>query len=76
MMTFEGRKKKSWRWVVGSNMSVILGNMQQNGPKLFRRSQYNKDSVSMMLEKIPPTKDHEGDFRISLLALKGYLNVD
>ena len=41
-------------------------------PKLFRRSDFNKESVSMMLEKIPPTRDHEGDFKISLFALNGY----
>ena len=51
----------------------IFGTMQQNGlPKLFRRSDFNKDSVSMMLEKLPPTKEHEGDYQIYLFALKGY----
>ena len=54
-------------------MSKIWGAMQQNGlPKLFRKSDFTKDSVSMMLEKIPPTKDHEGDFKITVFALKGY----
>ncbi len=51
----------------------MLGAMQHNGlPKLFHRSDFIKDSVSMMLEKIPPTRDHEGDFKISLFALNGY----
>jgi hypothetical protein len=56
-----------------SKPAGMLGAMQQNAlPKLFRKSEFNKDSVSMMLEKIPPARDHEGDFKISLLALKGY----
>jgi hypothetical protein len=50
----------------------ILSSMQQSGlPKLFRKSEFTKDSVSLMLEKIPPNRDHEGDFKISLFALKG-----
>ena len=52
--------------------SGIFGAMKQNSiPKLFRRSEVVKDSVSMLLEKIPPTRDHEGDHKISLVAANG-----
>jgi hypothetical protein len=52
--------------------SVMLGAMQQNGlPKLFFGSDFVRDSVSMLLEKIPPSRDHEGDFPVSLAALNG-----
>ncbi len=55
----------------------ILGAMTQSSlPKLFRKSEVVKDSVSMLLEKIPPTRDHEGDHQISLVVANGYFDVD
>ena len=50
----------------------MLGAMQQNGlTKLFTGSDFVQDSVSMLLEKIPPSSDHEGDYTVSLAALNG-----
>jgi hypothetical protein len=50
----------------------MLATMQQNGvPKLFHGSDAVRESVSMLLEKIPPARDHEGDYTISLAALNG-----
>ncbi len=59
-----------------STAAGMLGAMQQNPlSKLFHRSEVVKDSVSMLLEKLPPARDHEGDHKISLVVSNGYLYV-
>jgi hypothetical protein len=45
----------------------MLTSMQQN----VVASDFVQGSVSMLLEKLPPSRDHEGDYKVSLAALNG-----